>query len=157
MQAVMQADAKGVSFVAQCYFATFGSRGSRMKKCPVCEVPMSEVSMSHETVDRCPRCRGVFFDCGELEALVDLVRRFNEVDLAGEEDIDTIPQAERDRVLSCPVDGGRMLEKDVGEGFIIDLCQDCGGIWLDDGELNAIKVLEDHIRENITLYIRLGQ
>ena len=127
-----------------------------MKKCPVCDVPMIEGELGSEIVDRCPKCNGIYFDKGELEALVELVRRFSDVEL-DETDIDTIPKFERDRVLYCPVDEGRMREKDIGEGFIIDVCEKCDAIWLDDGELNAIKVLEKHIKENITLYIRLGQ
>jgi len=126
------------------------------KSCPVCRIPMEEVRLGTELVDRCNRCRGLYFDHGELEALVGLVRMFSGVDL-DERDIDTIPQAERDRVLFCPVDGAHMREHDIGEGFIIDVCEQCSAIWLDDGELNAIKVLEKHITENITLYIRLGQ
>lgn len=126
------------------------------KFCPGCQAPMDEVRLDSEVVDRCPRCRGLYFDRGELEALVDLVRAFRDVTL-DETDIDTIPQAERDRILFCPVDGARMREHDIGGGFVIDVCEQCAAIWLDDGELNAIKLLERHIAENITLYLRLGQ
>jgi hypothetical protein len=38
---------------------------------------------------------------------------------------------------SCPKCGGA-LEGYTFEGFALDRCHDCGGIWLDRGELEAI-------------------
>lgn len=38
----------------------------------------------------------------------------------------------------CPVDQGP-LEKEEYHGVILDRCPVCGGVWLDDGELEAIE------------------
>jgi hypothetical protein len=108
-----------------------------------------------EDIDRCPGCRGMFFDKGELQSISKLVSLFSDVGLE-EEEIDTIPLFERERKLKCPHCEEPMVEQDVGGGYVIDICTGCEGIWLDFGELAAIKLLEEHIRKNVTLYIRLG-
>jgi Zn-finger nucleic acid-binding protein len=42
-------------------------------------------------------------------------------------------------------------------GEVVDRCPECAGVWLDDGEVAALKLAEEHIRRYIDLYIRLGQ
>ena len=39
--------------------------------CPKCRESMEEVQTESVTVDRCLRCRGLWFDRGEAEALTD--------------------------------------------------------------------------------------
>ena len=39
--------------------------------------------------------------------------------------------------LHCPIGHG-LLETWCFLGFVLDRCQSCGGIWLDNGELEAI-------------------
>jgi hypothetical protein len=39
--------------------------------------------------------------------------------------------------LHCPKCSG-LLETHTFRGFMLDRCQDCGGIWMDKGELEAI-------------------
>lgn len=126
-----------------------------MRKCPVCDVPMNEKEYSGEIVDRCPQCNGIYFDKGELEAILEIIGLFQNIKL-DENEIDTIPQIERDRKLYCPDDNTLMEEQDVG-GLIIDVCPKCGSIWLDDGEISALKIAESHIKKNLNLYIRLGE
>ena len=121
----------------------------------MCNVAMNIEKIDNEDVDHCPQCKGMYFDKGELERISKLVELFSDIVL-DEEEIDTIPLFERERKLKCPDCGAAMLEEDIGGGYIIDICEGCQGIWLDFGELAAIKFLEEHIRENITLYIRLG-
>ena len=38
--------------------------------CPLCKVPMTEMSKSGVLIDVCPQCRGVWLDRGELEKIV---------------------------------------------------------------------------------------
>lgn len=39
-------------------------------KCPKCGHDMKEEAMEGVTIDRCTFCEGIFFDAGELEAVV---------------------------------------------------------------------------------------
>jgi len=125
-----------------------------MRKCPVCSTNLHEEKMSSEEIDRCPGCGGIFFDRGELESIISLVKTFNSIKLK-ETDIDTITESEGNRILNCPVDNSPMEKKEIA-GTIIDSCPECEGIWLDNHEITALKIAEKHIKENITLYIKLG-
>lgn len=52
-------------------------------------------------------------------------------------------RAQREGIRHCPVDGSAMQKQKVKvllrETFIIDVCLVCNGVWLDNGELEAIK------------------
>ena len=128
---------------------------SPMRTCPLCEVNLDEVDLQHETVDRCPACSGIFLDRGELGSIVKMVRIFREIEL-GERDIDNIPEGDLDRAIACPADGSSMEPVDMG-GVVVDVCSDCGGIWLDGGEMAALKLAESNLRANLGLYTRLGK
>lgn len=125
-----------------------------MRKCPVCAIALDEVPLGTELVDRCPTCQGIFFDEGELDSLVWMVRLFDEVRL-DEPDVDIVPAEDDQRDVVCPADGATMRADDLG-GVIVDRCPACGGIWLDGGELAALKIAEGNIRAHLDLYRRLG-
>lgn len=38
--------------------------------CPVCKDPMKEIQWRHVAIDICTRCKGVWLDYGELDAIV---------------------------------------------------------------------------------------
>ncbi len=44
----------------------------------------------------------------------------------------------RESERRCPVDGAALVKKEQGE-ILIDRCPRCEGIWLDAGELEAIR------------------
>ncbi|MCP4132619.1 MAG: zf-TFIIB domain-containing protein [bacterium] len=126
-----------------------------MRTCPNCGKELKEVKLYTETIDRCEDCDGSFFDKGELEAIIKTVEIFMKIKL-DEEDIDTIPRPEKTREMKCP--GCEMLmEKKEVAGVYLDVCPRCEGFWLDRGEIFALKIAEDHIKENMNLYIRLGE
>ncbi len=126
-----------------------------IRECPVCPtIQLEEQLMSGQTIDRCPECQGQFYDRGELEALTDLARVFQGVVL-NEAEIPSGLDPNRG-ARCCPADRTLMEEREAA-GVLIDTCGKCGGIWLDDGEVVALKLAEAHIRANIGLYLRLGQ
>jgi len=45
---------------------------------------------------------------------------------------------EREPKRTCPVDGATLI-KEHGNEIIIDRCPECKGVWLDAGEIEAIK------------------
>lgn len=126
-----------------------------MRRCPNCACELVEVSYATEQVDRCGACRGVFFDAGELEAVMSMMRLYASARL-DEAEIPTVPEGELEREVTCPHDGAVMTPRQIGP-LTINVCGDCGGIWLDGGELAALRLAEKHIRDNLNLYIRLGQ
>ncbi|MFK7925135.1 MAG: zf-TFIIB domain-containing protein [Bacteroidia bacterium] len=44
----------------------------------------------------------------------------------------------REEIRNCPIDGQEMLKEQYQE-IIIDRCPRCKGVWLDGGELQALK------------------
>lgn len=126
-----------------------------MRHCYECNVQALEIDFHGEKVDQCPNCKGLFFDKGELSRIVHLAEVFYNVNI-DEEDIDSVPTVEHQRIIHCPADKSEMNPMDIA-GLTIDVCPDCGGIWLDDGEISALKMAENHIKQNLQLYIRLGE
>ena len=125
-----------------------------MRKCPNCSTNLCEIKFHGEIVDKCPTCHGIFFDKGELESISSIVEIFQNCNL-DENDIDTISEYEKKRHLLCPDDMNEMYNREIA-GITVDICPVCKGIWLDDGEIIALKIAENHTKENVQLYIRLG-
>ena len=42
-------------------------------RCPICDVPMREVTRRGVKIDVCPECKGVWLDRGELDHLIEAV------------------------------------------------------------------------------------
>ena len=127
---------------------------TQLRQCPNCQVPLRRRCIEHQVIDVCCGCGGQFFDDGELEALSAVFRHYEAVVL-DEPELDRVPQAEKDRAVACPADGAAM-GPEVLAGTVLDRCPECDGIWLDGGEMTALRLAEASIRENMTLYIRLG-
>ena len=47
-------------------------------------------------------------------------------------------KAAREEPRRCPIDAS-VMKKDVVHNVIIDRCEQCGGVWLDGGELEVMK------------------
>ena len=125
-----------------------------MRKCPRCNLPMASTTLHSEKVERCSECNGTFFDKGELGSIINLIQIYREVEF-DEKDIQTLEDSER-KPYTCPSDGFDMTRKDY-LGAILDECRDCGGLWLDDGEIASLATTATHIQQNLKLYIRLGE
>ena len=76
-------------------------------------------------LDRCTFCSGLWFDGGELEAL--LGRK-----LPAKLDPDVITSRK------CPVDNISMQAAEV-TGLRVEFCTKCHGVFLDDGEMVALN------------------
>lgn len=105
-------------------------------------------------LERCPVCHGTFLDAGELEALENAGDRRARSDPAqraglvrralsqGRRPEDVAAEAER-TPLDCPACDGPMLEREWGIGTMVrvDVCLECRGVWLDEGELETLAGL----------------
>jgi hypothetical protein len=106
--------------------------------CPACGAGLSPLVVDEVTVDVCHAgCGGVWFDNKELRAM-DEPSEPAEVVLA------LYPRTEVDasRRRSCPTCAETVMMQhfsSVRREVLVDECPGCGGIWLDAGELAAIR------------------
>jgi Zn-finger nucleic acid-binding protein len=115
------------------------------RTCPRCAIPLRTVDLQVNgkfLVERCDQCLGLFFDPGELEAL--LQATVTNVFTVNRKQLDSLNAARRaeDYTISyvkCPVCATVMSRVNYGtrSGIIVDKCPD-HGIWLDGGELRQL-------------------
>jgi Zn-finger nucleic acid-binding protein len=67
--------------------------------------------------------------------------------------VSAVPTTESDPAISCPKDGQTMTRLDA-DGVAVDRCPDCGGIWLDLGELRELLDRDPEAAPLITLLDR---
>lgn len=128
-------DLKGVH-----YNTTHESDSERT--CPRCGVPLETIDLKLNgkfLIDRCDQCLGLFFDPGELEALLEAT--VSNVFTINRNELDTINAAVDYGVsyIKCPVCSKIMNRVNFGarSGVVVDRCKD-HGIWLDGGELRHL-------------------
>lgn len=108
------------------------------RECPRCWEPLEpedrEVFGPNVTVDICPECDGEFLDEGEIRRLT------------GDRDLHKLLTdylgIDADSDLVCPDCGGLMDAEYLqlqDETVEVDVCLDCKGVWLDDGELAKLQ------------------
>jgi Zn-finger nucleic acid-binding protein len=103
-----------------------------MMDCPKCssENLVETPALGNIPLDVCPGCSGIWFDKGELEALLKKSQ--------DSEDFNLINPKPKD--LKCP-----RCEKEMMRGglvnplLLVDKCDSCGGVWLDSNELRLVK------------------
>lgn len=105
--------------------------------CPKCRPePMKEETFEGIAIDRCPVCKGIFLDRGELEALLE--RRLGpRVDAFAFTATSDAMDAVRGTCPRCQ----KQMEASVGpEGLRVDQCSACGGVFLEQGELATLQL-----------------
>jgi len=117
---------------------------TRTFDCPGCQSEMKKLEIRGTVVDVCIRCRGQFYDQGELNVMLAETRRVTQ-DSA--ERTNASPQLSNiDNSISdthsprkCPVCGQYMHRRNFARlsGVIVDEC--FHGTFLDSGELKRIK------------------
>ena len=104
--------------------------------CPKCEgKPMEVAQVSGVGVDRCARCGGVWLDPGELDQLSTL----EWAEVRGVAGGKGVPELNQKRA-QCPRDGAALLRVYSAQrkSVVLDRCGQCGGLWLDGGELRSL-------------------
>jgi Zn-finger nucleic acid-binding protein len=113
--------------------------------CPRCNKPMQTIDLKiggKFLIERCRECLGMFFDPGELEALLDKsVANVYHINYARLEELRKTKRHQDYPVayIKCPVCRKLMHRINFGSqsGVIVDKCQ-AHGIWLDGGELRQL-------------------
>lgn len=110
-------------------------------KCPACFNELTEMQVGSLVVDVCQRgCGGIWFDAFELE------RVDEEGEVAGEPLLylkrDERLAVDMNRKRDCPRCEGVRLHRhffSAKRRVQVDQCPNCGGYWLDAGELAQIR------------------
>lgn len=90
-------------------------------------------------LDHCPNCRGVWFDSGELQLLLDAAGTESAGLLLG-----NIRDAGEARVSEekrkCPICVRKMKKITIGQQppILVDVCRQGDGLWFDGGELGHL-------------------
>lgn len=116
--------------------------------CPHDGAELAEMTYEADIqVDRCPKCRGMWLDKGELEAIQETVEHDYRAELANVPDATIAMYTEARKAkptdaLRCPKCSAELFTKEHGycSQIYVDVCPECEGVWLDDGELSALEV-----------------
>ena len=144
------------------YYTTHEHGSNRI--CPRCSLKLKTLDVNLNgtfLIDRCDRCLGLFFDPGELEALLEAtVKNVFFVNKAGLDNMNLRRQVEQHEIIyiKCPVCSKMMNRVNFGvkSGVIVDRCRE-HGVWLDGGELRVLfewmklggKLLDQEHREKM--------
>lgn len=111
-------------------------------KCPACNKDLEVTMVEDLAVDVCRNgCGGTWFDWFELDKVDEKHETAGEVLEKIERD-DAV-EVDHEKRRTCPRDGMVMMRHffSAKQRVEVDECPKCGGIWLDYGELTAIRNL----------------
>ena len=132
---------------------------TKKRKCPIDNADMLLLNIEGTHIDLCPICYGIWFDPGELRELLKL--DFNKIKLN-----DTQLLSELDNNASeidfaskqCPACGSRLVKRNNKKAeIILDVCEECGGVWLDGGEFAIMYFKYQEQEISGSLYGVLGE
>ena len=107
------------------------------RDCPRCKLELYIVERGGEFLDVCKKCHGIWFDPTELD---DLMGKGSAIEL-----LIKITDRLKGEDLLCPVCDKKMVTKEVYDVYV-DLCDECSGIWVDQGETEKIWEREERSR-----------
>jgi Zn-finger nucleic acid-binding protein len=110
-------------------------------KCPACFNELTELQVGNLTVDACQGgCGGIWFDAFEMEKVDEEHEATGEPLLNIQRDERLVVDPSRKR--ECPRCAGIKLHRhffSAKRRVEVDQCPNCGGYWLDAGELALIR------------------
>lgn len=114
--------------------------------CPVCKKDTLVVEYKQIELDYCQSCKGIWFDSGELELLLEKVGVEGFCPSLG--DMLKLPEAHvSEKKRKCPICTKNMRKVKIGgkAEVVVDVCGECHGLWFDGGEVASLMkiALED--------------
>jgi len=113
--------------------------------CPHCTIPLQTINLYSDgslQIERCQKCYGLFFDPGEIEAVLE--NSVSGVNIINRKLLTAINRErsqhwQKVRYLKCPVCRQFMRRINFGHrsGVVIDTCK-AHGVWLDNGEISHL-------------------
>lgn len=103
--------------------------------CPACQSAMNKELVNGFELDVCPGCLGVWFDEGELGKVAKLPKQ----NFESRQPATPLPLSHLKR--SCPRCSALLLSAkyQYTSDITIDSCEQCGGVFVDQGELEEIR------------------
>jgi len=113
--------------------------------CPACKSDTLIVEYNNIELDYCPACKGVWFDSGELELLLECAGLENCQSYISDT-IDVPEAVTSEKKRKCPICRRKMKKIYIDEDkkIMVDICRNGHGIWFDGGEVaQLIKEIAD--------------
>ncbi|MBX7132958.1 MAG: zf-TFIIB domain-containing protein [Fimbriimonadaceae bacterium] len=107
--------------------------------CPLCRVPLNSVRFREVTLWMCDQCSGVWLNRDAID----------EIQTLTDGDFEKLEDLQHDEAVQLrePV-AGRLCPDDLSPLLVqqhpffaaiqVDVCQQCGGVWIDDDEVSKI-------------------
>ncbi|NLE65121.1 MAG: zf-TFIIB domain-containing protein [Elusimicrobia bacterium] len=115
--------------------------------CPNCRHALRQVIYEGVVIETCDHCQGEWVDHSEIERINqarDVIFSLKEAAvIPGAKKSVPGTIASRDKALSCPhcQIPLRVINYAYDSGVMVDKCPQCGGFWLDKGELESIQMI----------------
>jgi uncharacterized protein len=108
-------------------------------RCPIDKSDMIVVEHQDIELDYCLQCKGVWFDSGELDLLISVLKSEG-AELSPQGSLTSEPSKTEEATKKCPVCGRKMNKFLIGKQpkIIIDSCPQEDGLWFDGGELHQV-------------------
>ncbi len=105
--------------------------------CPACTKDMIVVEHNRIEIDYCPSCRGVWFDSGELDLLLE------SMNLDGSKAVHKAllnlgETRTEEKKRQCPLCRDKMRKVTLPPAVMVDLCPRGEGLWFDGGEVDSL-------------------
>lgn len=111
--------------------------------CPTCKIPISPVSYAGQTIDRCKKCHGTWFESGEMgPVLTELANQSSipekDTKKACTHDAPVAPPTDPEKV--CPHCDVQMsvMNYAYNSNIFLDRCATCKGVWVDEKNLEPL-------------------
>ena len=108
-------------------------QGNQPVTCPLCAVTMLREQKHALDLDRCPQCRGLWFDGSELDAYITGEGRSHAAPL---HELVRLPDA---GALLCPRCATPTLESWRSGPVFLSRCQHCLGVFLEGADVRALS------------------
>ncbi|MDD3147722.1 MAG: zf-TFIIB domain-containing protein [Candidatus Riflebacteria bacterium] len=119
--------------------------------CPACGKALEIVTIADVELEACLNgCGGIWFDAAELFRLDEQEEGLDDPVVLKLLSFNTPRNTDNRDKITCLKCGVKMRRREhrEGSGIFVDECYGCGGIWLDGGELRAIRENPVVIRSN---------
>ncbi len=116
-----------------------------MRQCPVDDFTLKPELYEGVPIDRCPHCRGVWLDHGELEAIQSTQDSdFRDVPLSVMDKVtaaSAMAKAKTEKALTCVTCDTALVKREYSfsSQIMIDNCPKGHGMWLDASELELLQ------------------